>query len=100
MPHRAPLTAARLAELYDQDPSPLVRELLWEIHRLRAVILRAHQVRSTIGHNPPLVPQVLWEAFTKELDAEPCVHDPATTRQERSRERRFRGVRDKEGSKT
>jgi hypothetical protein len=92
MPHRAPLTAARLAELYDQNPSPVVTELLWEIHRLRAVILRAHQIRRTIARNPPAMPRVLWEAFTDEIDAEPCVTDPPTPRQQRARDRYLQDI--------
>lgn len=51
VPHRPPLTAARLAEIWDQHPGPVVLELLREIHRLRATISRADQVRRMIGKN-------------------------------------------------
>lgn len=86
MPHRAPLSAADLAALYDRDPSPVVVELLWEIHRLRATILRADQIRRVFGHCPAAVPGTLWQAFLAELDAEPCLKDPPTPRQQRLRE--------------
>ena len=86
MPHRPPLTAAKLAELYDQNPSPVVLDLLWEIHRLRATILRVDQIRRVLRHCPAGVPNVLWEAFQHELDAEPCLSDPPTPRQQRIRE--------------
>ncbi|NLP63444.1 hypothetical protein NH14_020170 [Paraburkholderia sacchari] len=58
-------------------------ELLWEIHRLRATILRANQVRRrlTEGNNKPYLPGGIWEIFERELDAEPCLYDPPTPRQ-------------------
>lgn len=73
MPHRAPLNAARLAELYDEEPTPVVLELLWEIHRLRATILRAHQVLTSIGHQPAGVPQIVWQTFVQTIEAEPVL---------------------------
>jgi hypothetical protein len=86
MPHRAPLNAARLAEIYDEEPTPVVVELLWEIHRLRATILRAHQVLSSIGHQPVGVPQIVWQTFIQTIEAEPCLRDPLTPRQQRTLE--------------
>lgn len=35
MRDRPPLTAARLAEICDENPVPVVLQLLWEFHRLR-----------------------------------------------------------------
>jgi hypothetical protein len=82
MRHRAPLTAQRLAAIYDENPSPAVLELLWEIHRLRAVISRADQVRKFMGPNGTYtVPEPVWECFNRDLDAEPCLKDPPTSRQ-------------------
>jgi hypothetical protein len=82
MPHRPPLTAARLAEIWDQHPDPVVLELLWEIHRLRATVSRADQVRRMIGkHGEGLVAGSVWACFERELDAEPCITDPPTARQ-------------------
>jgi hypothetical protein len=83
MPHRPPLTAARLAQVYDELPHPLVLELLWEIHRLRATISRANQVRHFLGSGGyGTVPSSVWECFERELDAEPCLTDPPTPRQQ------------------
>ncbi|MEM5325155.1 hypothetical protein VSR34_00905 [Paraburkholderia sp. JHI2823] len=57
-------------------------ELLWEIHRLRATIARADQVRKFMGpHGLHSVPGPVWECFNRELDAEPCLTDPLTARQ-------------------
>lgn len=81
MPHRAPLTAAQLAQIYVEHPTPVVLQLRWEIHRLRATILRTNQVLRSITVRPAGVPQIVWEAFVREIDAEPCLHDPLTPRQ-------------------
>lgn len=87
MPHRAPLTAARLAEIYDEHPTPVVLELEWEIHRLRATILLANQVLCSISSKPAEVPLVVWEIFARTLEAEPCLQDPQTPRQLRMLDR-------------
>lgn len=81
MPHRTPLTAERLAEIWDAHPSPIVLELLWEIHRLRATILRADQIRRELRPYRHFVPGAVWDVFEAELDAEPCLTDPPTPRQ-------------------
>ncbi|WP_322105835.1 hypothetical protein [Paraburkholderia sp. J41] len=83
MPRRPPLTARRLAEIWDErQPDPVVLDLLWEIHRLRATIRRAHQIRTYIRHNYSGVPLTVWECFNRELDAEPCLTDESTPRQQ------------------
>jgi hypothetical protein len=83
MPHRPPLTAARLAQIYDELPHPVVLELLWEIHRLRATVMRAHQIRSLLGPGGSgAVPSTVWSCFEQELDAEPCLTDKPTQRQQ------------------
>ncbi len=83
VPHRPPLTAARLAQIWDENPDPVVLELLWEIHRLRATISRANQVRNFIGaRGHGAVPSSVWECFIRELDTEPCLTDKPTPRQE------------------
>lgn len=46
MRDRPPLTAARLAQIWDEFPHPIVLELLWEIHRLRSTISRANLWRT------------------------------------------------------
>lgn len=83
MLHRTPLTAERLAQIWDDHPSPVVLELLWEIHRLRSTILRADQIRRMIGsRGTHLVSGSVWECFGRELDAEPCLTDRPTPRQQ------------------
>ena len=83
MPHRPPLTAARLAAIWDEFLQPVVLELLWEIHRLHATIMRAHQIRSLLGpRGSGVVPSTVWSCFERELDAEPCLTDKPTPRQQ------------------
>jgi hypothetical protein len=41
MPRHRPLTGEQLRVIYETNPTPAVKRLLWEIHRLRAVVLRA-----------------------------------------------------------
>lgn len=80
-PHRAPLTAVRLAKVRDGQPPAVVLELLPEIRRLRATVLRAHQALGSIGHQPAGVPQIVWQTFVHTIEAEPCLRDPLTPRQ-------------------
>jgi hypothetical protein len=39
-----PLARGRLREAWDQNRTPIIRLLLWEIHRLRALTLRANDL--------------------------------------------------------
>jgi hypothetical protein len=90
MPHRPPISLTELAEIYDRDPSPNVLRLLWEIHRLHETIRRADQVRQTIGQEGSFyVPAVIWECFERELDAEPCLRELPTPRQQQITKRRM-----------
>jgi hypothetical protein len=46
-----PLTKGQLRAIYEDAPTRPVKRLLWEIHRLRAVVLLAHDfVRSIDRH--------------------------------------------------
>lgn len=91
MRHRPPLTAADLAELYDREPTEIVLRLLQEIHRLRATILRAEQIRRMIGSGgSAFVAGSVWECFERELDSEPCLTDPPTPRQQKARDAHMR----------
>ncbi len=45
-----PLTRAELRELWERNPLPAVRRLLWEVYRLRAVALRAADLIRTLRH--------------------------------------------------
>ncbi|WP_321939770.1 hypothetical protein [Paraburkholderia sp. J8-2] len=67
MPHRPPLTATRPVEIWEECPQPLVLELRWEIHRLRATIMRAHQIRSLLGsRGSGVVPSTLFGVASNE----------------------------------
>ena len=45
--NREPLTRTQLRDVWAQNPTPTTKLLLWEIHRLRALVLRANDlVRS------------------------------------------------------
>jgi hypothetical protein len=81
MPDRRPLTAAQLAEIYDRNPTPAVLQLLREIRRLHEIVRRADQIRKMCGRAP--VAQVVWDCFERELDAEPCLRDLPTPRQQK-----------------
>ncbi|MFM0335430.1 hypothetical protein [Paraburkholderia fungorum] len=91
MRHRHPPTAVELAEIYDQSLTPVVLKLLLEIHRLRATIMRADRVRRMIGSaGSSFVAGSVWECFVRELDAEPCLTDPPTPRQQKFTDERMR----------
>lgn len=83
--HRPPLTAAELAAIYDANPSPVVLRLLHEIDRLRGTIQRVDEVRQFVGTRvgSANTPGGIWELFERDLDAEPCLTDPPTPRQQR-----------------
>lgn len=51
---KPPLFADELRSAWEQDPSPTVRKLLWEIYRLRQVIL-------TVDHHFQVIARV-WKA--------------------------------------
>ena len=58
-------------------------ELLWETRRLRATISRANQIRHMIGkRGEAMVFDSVWSCFEHELDAEPCLTDTPTPRQQ------------------
>lgn len=91
MRHRKPLTAAELAEIYDREPTETVLRLLREIHRLRATIMRADQVRKMIGKGGNAhIATSIWECFERELDAEPCLTDRPTQRQQKVSDERMK----------
>ncbi|ABE29942.1 hypothetical protein DR64_714 [Paraburkholderia xenovorans LB400] len=96
MHHRKPLTAAELAEIYNREPTPTVLRLLQEIHRLRATVMRADQIRRMIGAGgTAYVAGTVWECFERELNAEPCLTDPQTPRQEQRTEAAMRRLEER-----
>lgn len=70
---KPPLTRADLKAIQDRSAdSPDARTLLWEVARLRTVVLRTHDYfrqgsSSTAG--------VLGEILQKDLEAEPVVNE-------------------------
>lgn len=69
------LTAPYLRSLYYREPSPVVRELLWEVHRLRLLVLRADQLQETIIGACPPATQLVLDILRKELAGEPCIEE-------------------------
>jgi hypothetical protein len=49
MPRYRPLNGEQLRVIYETNPTPAVKRLLWEIHRLRAVVLRADDLVRTLA---------------------------------------------------
>jgi hypothetical protein len=70
--HRPPLTKEQLHAIGQRNKSPEVRELRWEIHRLRAIVLRADQLQRSLGQMGGGVGIVLG-ALREELKGEPCI---------------------------
>jgi hypothetical protein len=67
-----PLTTEQLHDIgVRRDPGDII-PLLWEIKRLRALVLRADQVVKGIRHGDYIV-----EVFRKELEGEPVLEERA-----------------------
>ena len=45
-----PLSSEQLRAIYETNPTPAVKRLLWEIHRLRAAVLRANDLLRALDH--------------------------------------------------
>jgi hypothetical protein len=75
MRHKPPLTKSQLQEIQERRKGDEdVRALLWEIHRLRSIVLRADQLQrslDSVGGGPGIVLQALRD----ELKGEPCVKE-------------------------
>src|SRR5438445_10328445 len=69
------LTAAQLRAMYECNPCPEVRELLWEIHRLRVLLLRANQLQDAYGAGCHTSFMQILEALRAELHGESCVEE-------------------------
>lgn len=69
---RPKLTKSDLHSIGQRSNSPDVRALLWEIHRLRGIALRADQLIKTLG--PMGCAQgMMADSLRAELEGEPCV---------------------------
>ena len=73
MPYRPPLTRAQLQELQDRNSeSADVRALLWEVKRLRGIVLRADQLQRQMGSLGGGAGAIL-DGLRAELQGEPCI---------------------------
>jgi hypothetical protein len=75
MPFKPPLTKAQLQEIQERNrDSADARALLWEIARLRALLLRADQLQRSLG-NLAGGPGIVLSAFRNEIRDEPCIRE-------------------------
>ncbi|WP_313622928.1 hypothetical protein [Achromobacter sp.] len=73
MPFKAPLTHADLRFIRERQPwNPDVISLLWEVKRLRSILLRAYQLSGDFKR-PAGITGELYDDFMKDLRGEPCV---------------------------
>jgi hypothetical protein len=75
MRFKQPLTKAQLQEIQDRNPdSSDVRALLWEVARLRSIVLYADQLQRMLTTLPGQQGAIL-DALREKLKDEPCVHE-------------------------
>lgn len=73
MPFKDPLTVADLRAIRERQPwNPDVMALLWEIKRLRSVLLRLHQVSGDLKRPASLMGEI-YDDLMDGLAKEPCV---------------------------
>jgi len=78
-----PLARAQLRDAWAQNPTPTTKLLLWEIHRLRALVLRANDlVRSVSTYDRGLdsTTQALLKGLRAALANEPVVREDEARR--------------------
>ena len=74
MRFKEPLTRAALQEIQDRNPDPDVRALLWEVARIRSVVLYADQLQRMLTTLPG--PQgAILQSLREMLRIEPCVKE-------------------------
>lgn len=75
MPFKDPLTVADLRAIRERQPwNPDVMALLWEIKRLRSVLLRLHQVSGDLKRPASLMGEI-YDDLIDGLAKEPCVQE-------------------------
>ncbi|AZW31490.1 hypothetical protein L506_2328 [Bordetella bronchiseptica GA96-01] len=73
MPFRSPLTHAELRAIRERQPwNPDVLTLLWEVKRLRSMMLRAYQLSGEF-RRPVGVLANCYDEYMAQLVVEPCV---------------------------
>lgn len=73
-PHRKKLTSAALRAMWQSNPAPEVRDLLWEIHRLQDIARQAYSVLTIArmwGANKPFLARL--NTLDSALFGEPCL---------------------------
>jgi len=84
---RSPLTRRQLRQIGLENKTPATRDLLWEIHRLRTIVLQAEQLEARLrdmGVVARLDPttKMIAEGLADSLRDEPVVLEAAHGRQE------------------
>ena len=87
---RPPLTREQLKDIWQRTRQPAVRILLWEIHRLRALVLRANDfVRQAKYHGlyrqMDTTTQTLFKGLQDSLKQEPVVAEDEARRMDSER---------------
>ena len=90
MSSRPPLTREQLKDIWQRTREPAVRMLLWEIHRLRGLILRANDfVRQARYHglyrHMDATSQTLFKGLQDSLKQEPVVAEDEARRMDSDR---------------
>jgi hypothetical protein len=83
---RAPLTRQQLRQIWERSPTRDVRDLLWEIHRLRAIALRSYQLQARLLEAGPVsqfdpTTKLLADCLAEALRNEPAVIESEAARQ-------------------
>lgn len=74
MRFKDPLSKEVLQEIQERNPDPDVRALLWEVARLRSIVLYADQLQRMLTTLPG--PQgAILETLREKLGDEPCVKE-------------------------
>ncbi|WP_063582844.1 hypothetical protein [Achromobacter ruhlandii] len=73
MPFKDPLTTEQLRAIRERQPwNPDVIALLWEIKRMRSMLLRLHQVSGDLKRPASLMGEI-YDDLLAGLAVEPCV---------------------------
>lgn len=73
MPFKDPLTADQLRAIKARQPwNPDVITLLWEVSRLRSIVLRANQLSCDLTR-PSGILATVFDQWIEQIHAEPCV---------------------------
>ena len=89
-PGRPPLTREQQKDIWQRSRQPAVHVLLWEIHRLRALVLRANDfVRQAKYHglyrHMDTTSQTLFRGLQDALNQEPVVEEDEARRMDSER---------------